>query len=78
MYILRLPGPRGALRPQPHRSHPLLAAQRRKQVLLRQEVEGEVDQETPDLLHLLIGQRGVRVTQPLLTGPLLQLSHVVD
>ena len=64
--------------PQPDRSHAFLSADRRQQVLLVQEPQGEVDQQPSDGLQLLPGLLGVRVAEALLAGVLLHLPHVVD
>lgn len=64
--------------PQPDRSHAFFSAQWRQQVLLTQELQGEVDQQASDGLQLLCGLLGVCVAEPFLAGVFLQLSHVVD
>lgn len=63
--------------PQPNRSHAFLGVQRRQQVLLAQELQGEVDQQPLHGIQLFSGLFGVRVTEALLGSVLLQLSCVV-
>lgn len=63
--------------PQPNRSHAFLGVQWRQQVLLAQELQGEVDQQPSHGLQLLPGLFRVCVTEVLLGCVLLQLSRVV-
>lgn len=63
--------------PQPNRSHAFLGVQRRQQVLLAQELQGEVDQQPSYGLQLFSGLFEVCVTKALLGSVLLQLSCVV-
>lgn len=64
--------------PQPYRSHAFFSVQRRQQVFLTQELQGEVDQQPSDGLQLLLGLLRVCVAQAFFADVFLQLSHVVD
>lgn len=64
--------------PQLYRSHAFFSGQWRQQVLLTQELQGEVDQQPSDSLQLLYSLLRVCVAEAFLTGVLLQPSHVVD
>lgn len=63
--------------PQPNRSHAFLGVQRRQQILLTQELQGEVDQQPSDGLQFLSGLVRVCVTEALLGSVLLQIARVV-
>lgn len=64
--------------PQLYRSHAFFSGQRRQQVLLTQEPQGEVDQQPSNGLQFLHSLVRVGVAETLLAGVLLQISHVVD
>lgn len=67
-----------ALRPDVQRDHPLFADGWRKQVLLAQEVQREVDQDAADGAQLLGGLLRVAVGQSRRADVLQQLSQVMD
>lgn len=64
--------------PQTDRSHAFPSGQWRHQVLLAQELQGEVNQQPSDGFQLLRCLLWVCVTEALLCGVLLQLTQVVD
>lgn len=66
----------GGLRPDLRGDHGLLGAHGGHEVLLGQEVQRELDQETADLAQLLLGPGMVGLRQAGLGLVLLQLRHV--